>query len=735
MLSQRIVFKSANEAVCMAAKQIDYHLMGYYPITPSTQIPEGMDLLKSQGKLNTVMIAAEGEHSAAGICYGGSLSGARVINATSANGLLYALEQLPVQSGTRMPMLMNVACRTVSAPLCIKGDHSDIMFALNTGWIILFAKDNQEAYDFNIIGLKVAERVKLPVIVAFDGFFTSHQKKKLNIFENDSDVRNYVGDYIPPYTAVDIENPVTIGSYMNEPDIINNKYQLRLAMEEAKNIIYEEFDSFYSISGRQYTMVNKYRSDDAEVIFIVLGSAFDTAREAVDKMRDEGHSVGVVTLQALRPFFGEEISDACKNAKVVVIGDRQDSYGSGGSFSTEVKAALFESMVTPKVITRVFGLGGKEFYVEDAENMLYLGIEAMEFEEVKAFDYYGAYNGKEYKEERYFEPVTDVNSSMDYDVTDKDNKVTVKNINLKKATNMPKRLVAGHSACAGCGIPVNINLLLKGIEGNVVMLFQTGCGMVVTTGYPTTAFNINYVHNLFQNGAATLSGILEGYKERQRRGEIPQGKITFIMVSGDGGMDIGLGSALAAAIRNHNMIIFEYDNGGYMNTGYQYSYTTPLGAKSATSHVGKAEKGKPYLPKDTPKLFAATNISYVATVAESNPQDFIVKAKKAQYYADNYGLAYIKAISACPLNWQDEPRYEREVIKKAVDCCYFPLYEVERGVTRLSYKPKEKLPVLDFLSAVGRTRHLVKAEYVDIVERIQKNIDDKWEELIGGEGR
>ncbi len=730
MLNQTTVFKSANEAVCTAARQIDYHLMGYYPITPSTQIPEGMDLLKSQGQLNTVMVAAEGEHSAAGICYGGSLSGARVINATSANGLLYALEQLPVQSGTRMPMLMNVACRTVSAPLCIKGDHSDIMFALNTGWIILFAKDNQEAYDFNIIGLKVAEKVKLPVIVAFDGFFTSHQKKKLNVFENDSDVREYVGDYIPPYTAIDTENPVTIGSYMNEPDIINNKYQLRLAMEDAKDIIYEEFESFYGISGRQYTMVNKYKSDDAEVIFIVLGSAFDTAREAVDKMRDEGHSVGVVTIQALRPFFSDEIAAACKNAKVVVIGDRQDSYGSGGSFSTEVKAALFESMVTPKVITRVFGLGGKEFYVEDAENMLYLGIEAVEFEEVKAFDYYGAYKGREYKEERYFEPVTEVNSSMDYDVIDKDNKVTVKNINLKKATNMPKRLVAGHSACAGCGIPVNINLLLKGIEGNVVMLFQTGCGMVVTTGYPTTAFNINYVHNLFQNGAATLSGILEGYKERQRRGEIPQGKITFIMVSGDGGMDIGLGSALAAAVRNHNMIIFEYDNGGYMNTGYQYSYTTPLGAKSATSHIGKDEKGKPYLPKDTPKLFAATNISYVATVAESNPQDFIVKAKKAQYYADNYGLAYIKAISACPLNWQDEPRYERDVIKKAVDCCYFPLYEVERGVTRLNYKPKEKLPVLDFLSAVGRTKHLAKSEYVDIVEKIQKSVDEKWEELL-----
>lgn len=728
MENQKSVFKSANEAAAISAKQINYHLMGYYPITPSTQIAEDMDLMKSKGQLDTVMIAAEGEHSAAGICYGGSLAGARVINATSANGLLYALEQLPVQSGTRVPMVMNVACRTISAPLCIKGDHSDIMFALNTGWIILFAKDNQEVYDFNIIGLKVAEKVKLPVIIAYDGFFTSHQKRNMKIFEDDNVVKNYVGEYKAEYTAIDVNNPITIGSYMNEPDIINNKYQLRLAMEAAKDEITHQFESYYKLSGRNYNIINKYLSDDADVIFIVLGSAFDTAQVAVDNMRKKGLKVGTITLRALRPFFNKEIANACKNAKAIVIGDRQDAYGDGGNLSTEIKSAFYDNNIKANVITRVFGLGGKEFYVEDAEYMLNLAITSLN-SNVKSFDYYGIYKGKEYKSTKYFEPVTEVNSSMDYDVTDQNGFVTVKNINIKKATNMPKRLVAGHSACSGCGIPVNVNLLLKGIEGNVVMLFHTGCGMVVTTGYPTTAFNINYVHNLFQNGAATLSGILEAYKERQRRGEIPQGKITFIMVSGDGGMDIGLGSALAAATRNHNMIIFEYDNGGYMNTGYQYSYTTPLGAKSATSHIGIAERGKPYLPKDTPKLFSATGINYIATVAESNPQDFIVKAKKAQYYADNYGLAYVKAISACPLNWQDEPRYERDVIRKAVDSCYFPLYEIERGITKISYKPKNKIEVIEFLKAVGRTKHLAKDEYKDIVNRIQENVDKKWCEL------
>ena len=144
--AQRELYESGNELAAYAAKQINYHIMGYYPITPSTQIAENLDLSGARGEHNIRLIAAEGEHSAAGICYGASAGGGRVFNATSANGLLYALEQFPVQSGTRMPMVMNVACRTVSGPLCIKGDHSDIMYLLNTGWIILFQRERCAVY-------------------------------------------------------------------------------------------------------------------------------------------------------------------------------------------------------------------------------------------------------------------------------------------------------------------------------------------------------------------------------------------------------------------------------------------------------------------------------------------------------------------------------------------------------------------------------------------------------------
>lgn len=711
------VFKSGNEAAAYAAKQINYHLMGYYPITPSTQVAENIDLMVSEGVCDTVLIAAEGEHSAAGVCYGASAGGGRVINATSANGLLYALEQLPVQSGTRLPMVMNVACRAVSGPLSIKGDHSDIMYALNCGWIILFANNAMEVYDFNIIALRLAEKVRLPVIVAYDGFFTSHQKRVIDVLEDDK-VRKFVGEYKADVTALDPDKPVTIGSYMNEPDLMNNKYQLNLAMEEGAEELKALFREYADLSGRSYMPVEGYCCEDAEVILFILGSSFDTACEAVDRLRSRGKKVGVVCSHCLRPCFGKELGDVVRNAKVIVAADRQDSYGAhGGNMSMELKAILKDNEINAKVITRVYGLGGLELYPEDAEKMLMSAFE----ENVKPFEYYGVYKGRSGEDKReYFESVTEKNALKEYTG------------NIKNSTLMPRRLQAGHGACPGCGIPINVNLLLKGIEGNVVLLFHTGCGMVVTTSYPKTAFTVNYVHNLFQNGAATLSGLVEMCHERIRRGELADRDITFIMVSGDGGLDIGLGSALGAAFRNHHMIIFEYDNGGYMNTGYQLSYSTPMGAKSATSHVGKDRFGKSFFHKDNPQIFAAAGIPYVATCAESNPGDFIRKAAKAQHYAKERGLAYLKAISACPLNWNDNPRYERSVIDAAVKCCYHPLYEVEESVTRLNYDPDakgERIAVGDWFKMMGRTKHLTLDKYSHILEKVQNDVDRRWERL------
>lgn len=731
MEKQITEFASGNEMAAIAIRQIGYDLMGYYPITPSTQIAENLDAMRAEGKTDLIMIAAEGEHSAAGICYGASVGGGRVINATSANGLLYAIEQFPVQSGTRYPMVMNVACRTVSGPLSIKGDHSDIMFLLNAGWPILFAHSVQEVYDFNIIALKLAEKVCLPVAVAYDGFFTSHQKRRCLRFEDDKAVKEFIGPKKEAYPFFDFEHPVTVGSYMNEPDLINNRYQLHLAMKAAEQLLPELFGQYGEMSGRYYGKVEGYQNEDADELLLLLGSSYDTSLEAVDELREKGKKCGAVTLHVLRPFPEKELVAACKGAKVVLAADRQDSYGAGGgNLSLETRAAFQKYNCHAQVKTLIYGLGGKDFFTEDAVKMFQWGNDR----NAPEFAYYGISKGnKEEKKDSgsFFAPLTQDKTGLGLTKAqkDEDGKVKIITGSLNETTAMPKRLAPGHGACPGCGIPVNVNLLLRAIEDPVVLLFQTGCGMIVTTAYPRTSFKVPYLHNLFQNGAATLSGLAEICRRKQEKGEIPPGDIIFIMVSGDGGMDIGMGSALGTALRGHRLILFEYDNGGYMNTGYQLSYSTPKGARSATSHVGQAQYGKTFFHKDMPQIVAATGIPYVATVAESNPADFMKKAAKAAYYAKTEGTAYVKALSACPLNWNDKPATERKVIEAAVDCCYFPLYEVEQGITSLSYDPVKsgkKIPVLNWLSMMGRTRHLKKESYSEIVNQLQEEVDRRF---------
>lgn len=721
-------YLSGNEAAALAVKQIGYDIMGYYPITPSTQIAENLDLMGAKGEVDITMIPAEGEHSAAGICYGASAAGARAFNATSANGLLYALEQFPVQSGTRYPMVMNVACRTVSGPLSIKGDHSDIMFMLNTGWIILFAHSVQQVYDFNIIATKLGESVSLPVVVAYDGFFTSHQKKRSYSFKSDEDVKNFVGKKKEKHDLLDLENPITIGSYMNEPDLINNRFQLYEAVTLAGKRLDEIFKSYENFSQRHYEMVEEYKVKDAEIVMILLGSAFDTVTVAVDKLRKEGIKAGVITLNVIRPFPIDEVVKRVKDKCKILVADRQDSYGAnGGNLSLEVRAAFQRKKKNVEIKSVVYGLGGIDFDVSDGRWLL------EQYDNLPDFSYYGVTKGgkekvqdnllKKIDKERTMLGITEVKNTGEG--------LMVKGGQINATTAMPDRIAPGHGACPGCGILVNLNLLLRAIEDPVVLLFQTGCGMIITTAYPKTSFRVPYIHNLFQNGAATMSGIVEACKRRQEKGEIPKGDIVFIMVTGDGGMDIGMGSAIGTALRGHNMIIFEYDNGGYMNTGYQLSYSTPKGAKSATSHVGSLQYGKTFFNKDMPEIMAAANIPYVATVAECNPKDFITKAAKAAYYAKNQGMAYIKALSACPLNWNDNPATERAVIEAAVNCGIFHYMKWRRNYkTYYNHEnSNKKMPDKTVVFHDGRTRHLVKEEYSSVVEEIQKEIDERFRKL------
>ena len=382
-VSQKTDFLSGNEAAAKAASDIEFHVMGYFPITPSTEVAETLSKMQADGEHEIMMVPADGEHGAAGICYGASLGGGRVLNATSSQGLLYALEQLPVQSGTRAPMVLNVATRAVSGPLDIRCDHSDIYFALNTGWVILMAREPQAVYDMNIAAIRIGEHadVRLPVIVAYDGFFTSHQKRRVETITDKDALKAFLGEPETPYTALDPKRPVTFGPYMNDPDLINNKKQHSLAMEAARKVIPEVFKDLEKLTGRSYSTIESYRMEDAEAAVVLLNSASDTAMAVADKLREEGQKVGVISLNVLRPFPGDLVRDALRGVKAVVIGDRADSYGAdGGNLSLEVRAAIqVDPDNTTRVATRVYGLGGKDFDDDDAEAFFKLALEGFFF--------------------------------------------------------------------------------------------------------------------------------------------------------------------------------------------------------------------------------------------------------------------------------------------------------------------------------------------------------------------
>ncbi len=736
-------FKSGNEMAALSAKQIDFHLMGYYPITPSTEIAELLDEMQAEGGPRMVMVPADGEHGAAGLCYGASTGGGRVFNATSSQGLLYSLEQLPVQSGTRFPMLLDLVTRSVSGPLDIRGDHSDLYFTLNTGWLILLARDPQAVYDMNVVALRLGERpeVRLPVIVAFDGFFTSHQKRRVRYFEDERVVQDFLGPVPECVHALDPRNPVTIGPYMNDPDLINNKYQLKLAMDAAQRALPEVFAEYEAISGRRYDVVDLYRMEDAEVAVLLLNSAAETAKDAVDRLREIGIRAGVVSPNVLRPFPAQDLRDALRGVRALVIGERADSYGAhGANIAHEVKSALKDDPENSTLcLSRIYGLGGKDFYTEDAEAFFRLARDAAEAGRVdQPFDYYGVTPGDPAKQHarKGLAPLSKAETFTGLIKVDVDEQSGLLNVDTPPAwqlVNRAKRIAPGHGACPGCGAFPALDQFLKGIEGDVVVLYQTGCAMVVTTGYPLTSHRVTYVHNLFQNGAATLGGLVEMFHERVRRGELPAGEdITFLMVTGDGGMDIGMGAAIGAALRNHGMIVLEYDNQGYMNTGSQLSYSTPFGHMTSTSHVGPAQTGKAFHHKDTPQIMAATNIPYVFTSVEGYPDDLLAKAAKAQWYARNEGLAYGKILISCPLNWKTEDRVGTDIVQGAVDSCFFPIYEIERGKTSITYDPEavgRRIPVRAWLEQMGKTRHLAKPQHAQALASIEAEVERRWQRL------
>jgi pyruvate ferredoxin oxidoreductase beta subunit len=298
----------------------------------------------------------------------------------------------------------------------------------------------------------------------------------------------------------------------------------------------------------------------------------------------------------------------------------------------------------------------------------------------------------------------------------------------KELAKQPERLAPGHRLCAGCGASIVVRQMLAAIDEPVVIANATGCLEVATSISPYTSWRVPWIHNAFENAAATISGVEAAYRSLVRQGKIPEQNVRFLTFGGDGGTyDIGLQSLSGAVERGHRFVYVCYDNGAYMNTGIQRSSATPFGAHTTTSPVGKAVAGKQQFRKDLTAVMAAHGMPYVAQAAPSRWRDLMQKTRRA---VECNGPAFMNVLASCNRGWRHGTDETVEITQLAVDTCYWPLFEVEDGEWRLSYEPREKLPVERWLERQGRFRHLFQEENLHLIDELQAEVDRRWQRLL-----
>lgn len=358
---------SGNEAVAYGIRQVNPDVMPAFPITPSTEIPQMVSTYIANGEVDTEFIPVESEHSSMSAAIGAEAAGARSLTATSSAGLALMWEELLLAASNRMPLVLTLVNRTLSGPININCDHSDGMGARDTGWIQIYAENNQEAYDNFLQAYPIAEHsdVHLPVMVCQDGFITSHAVENIELLEDDV-VKDFVGEYEPEEYLLNPGKPIAVGPYSVTAYAMEAKKNQELALERSKEVILQVAKEFEKISGRKYGLFEEYRTEDADYIMLIMGSAAGTAKQAVDDLRLQGKKVGVIKLRVFRPFPAQELAQALKNCKAAAIMDRCESYnGNGGSLGSEVTAGLYRSKVMIETVNYIYGLAGRDFTVNE----------------------------------------------------------------------------------------------------------------------------------------------------------------------------------------------------------------------------------------------------------------------------------------------------------------------------------------------------------------------------------
>lgn len=360
---------SGNEAVAIALRQINPDVFPAFPITPSTEIPQYFAQYVADGLVDTEFIPVESEHSSMSAAIGASAAGARSLTATSSCGMALMWEELYVAASNRLPIVLALVNRALSGPININCDHSDSMGARDSGWIQIYAENNQEAYDNMVQAYRIAEKVMLPTMICQDGFITSHAVENIELLD-DKQVKDFVGEYEPDSYLLNADSPMAVGPYSVTDYYFEAKRHQAEAMKRAGQVILDIGKEYGELSGRSYGFFEEYCLEDAEVAVVIIGSAAGTTKDTIDKMRKEGKKVGLLKIRVFRPFPAKEIANALKNVKAIAIMDRADSFSTqGGPLGAEVMSALYRNKVNTYAINIVYGLGGRDVRIEDMENV------------------------------------------------------------------------------------------------------------------------------------------------------------------------------------------------------------------------------------------------------------------------------------------------------------------------------------------------------------------------------
>ncbi|MDK2823416.1 MAG: pyruvate ferredoxin oxidoreductase alpha subunit [Clostridia bacterium] len=370
-------FLSGDEAVAEGVKLCRPDVIAAYPITPQTVIVEKLSEFVASKEMDCQYLHVESEHSAMAASMGASMMGSRTFTATSSQGLLYMCEMLHYVSGSRFPIVMVNANRTVAAPWNIFGDHRDSLSQRDSGWMQVYVENGQEALDMVIQSYKIAENqsVSTPIMINLDGFVLTHTYELVSIPE-----QNQVDEFLPPYSTTnkfDFENPKSLCFTASPEWQTEFRYQQYEAMENAKKVIQEVDKEFSQVFGRTYGgMVEEYHCSDADYILVAMGSVAGTAKIVVDKLRKQGKKVGLVKLRFYRPFPKEYFKKLGKKAKAVGVIDRDISFGYEGAVYSDVKAALFSQGADVKTINFIAGISGRDITKEFLAEM-YSQLEAI----------------------------------------------------------------------------------------------------------------------------------------------------------------------------------------------------------------------------------------------------------------------------------------------------------------------------------------------------------------------